>query len=271
MARRGGATPYYTPVNEISYFAWAAGDQGDFAPHAHERGPELKRQLARASIVGMNAILEIEPRARFVHCDPLCHVVAPADAPHLADEAAHFNAHCVHEAWDMIGGILHPELGGSPRHLDIIGVNYYGYNQWEHGRPNSVIGPDDPRHTPFADLLARLYARYKRPLLVSETSSHADFRPSWLHSIGDQCLRALDAGVDLHGLCLYPILDMFDWHDADAPLGMGLWELNRAEDGDQWERVEHAATFTELRRFQRRVETRLNLPAHRRVLALPTR
>ena len=107
VARRGGATPYYTPVNEISYFAWAAGDQGDFAPHAHGRGPELKRQLARASIVGMNAILAVDARARFVHCDPLCQVVAPADAPHLADEVEHFNTHCVHEAWDMIGGILH--------------------------------------------------------------------------------------------------------------------------------------------------------------------
>jgi beta-glucosidase/6-phospho-beta-glucosidase/beta-galactosidase len=271
VVRQSDAIPYYTPVNEISYFAWAAGDQGEFAPHAHGRGPELKRQLARTSIAGMNAILAVDPSARFIHCDPLCHVVAPADALHLAGEAAYFNDHCVHEAWDMIGGILYPELGGSPRLLDIIGVNYYGYNQWEHTRPDNVIGPEDPRHTPFAELLKVLYARYRRPLLVSETSSHADFRPSWLRSIGEQCLHALDAEVDLHGLCLYPILDMFDWHNAGDPLGMGLWELSRAEDSDHLERVEHEASLRELRRFQRLVEPRLSLPARRQALVTPTR
>jgi beta-glucosidase/6-phospho-beta-glucosidase/beta-galactosidase len=267
VARRSHAIPFYTPVNEISYFAWVAGDQGDFAPHAHGRGPELKLQLARASIAGMNAILAVDSRARFVHCDPLCRVVAPTDAPHLAGEAEYFNYHCVHEAWDMIGGILYPELGGSARHLDIIGVNYYGYNQWEHQRPNNVIGPDDPRHMPFAEMLTQLYARYRRPLLVSETSSHADFRPSWLHAIGDECLRALKAGVDLHGLCLYPILDMFDWHDAGAPLGMGLWDLCRADDGDQLERVEHEATLRELQQFQHRIAGILKRSAPRPALA----
>ncbi len=255
VRRRSSDVPFYTPVNEISYFAWVAGDQGDFAPHTSGCGPQLKRQLARASIAGMDAILAVDSRARFVHCDPLCRVVAPLEAPHLADEAEYFNYHCVHEAWDMLGGYKEPELGGSPRHLDIIGVNYYGYNQWEHQRPHNVLAPDDSRRKPFAELLLDLYARYQRPLILSETSSHADFRPAWLRDIGAECLRALEAGVDLHGLCLYPILDMFDWHDDGGdPLGMGLWELCPDEDGDCLERVEHRATLAELRRLQRRVQ-----------------
>src|SRR5437762_10734904 len=59
---------------------------------------------------------------------------------HLEGEAKYFNFRCVHEAWDMIGGLLEPELVGSPRLLDIIGVNYYGHNQREHQRPHSIVG-----------------------------------------------------------------------------------------------------------------------------------
>lgn len=244
--------PFYTPVNEISYFAWAAGGQGLFAPHLIDRGPELKRQLARASIAGMNAIMAVDSRARFVHCEPLVHVVAPLDAPWLADEADYFNDRCVHEAWDMIGGYLEPELGGSPRHLDIVGVNYYGYNQWEHQRPGSILSLDDPRRLPFHELLHQMQRRYDRPIVVAETASHAEFRPGWVRDIGRECLLALDHGVDLHGLCLYPIIDMFDWHeDTSAPKEMGLWELRRhADDEDRLERVLHEPTYHELRWFQ---------------------
>lgn len=256
VTRRFGPGNYYTPVNEISYFAWAGGDNGIFAPHCVGRGPELKRQLARTSICGMDAILARDPAARFVHCEPLVHVVAPADAPELAGEAEYFNRHFVHEAWDLIGGCKEPELGGSARHLDIIGVNYYGYNQWEHTRPHNVLAPCDPRRVPFSELLQRLQRRYARPVIVTETSSHGDLRPSWMRHIGDECLAAIRAGVDLHGLCIYPVIDMFDWHSRfdGMPLGMGLWELRAADAvGGSLARVPHAATFRELRRLERRL------------------
>lgn len=258
VASRTRAVPFYTPVNEISYFAWAAGDQAMFAPHQTGRGPELKRQLARAAIAGIDAIHSVDSRARFVNADPLVKVAAPCDAFWLQDEADYFNRHFVHEAWDMLAGLREPELGGSPRHLDIVGVNYYGYNQWEHTRPHSVIGPGDPRHTPFGDLLVQVYERYRSPIIVAETSSHGDLRAGWLRDIGEECLRAIRAGVELHGLCLYPILDMFDWHSACEPLGMGLFELNRApHDAACWERVLHGPMAEELRRLNAQIESLL--------------
>ena len=33
----------------------------------------------------------------------------------------------------MLCGDIEPGLGGSRKHLDIIGLNYYHENQWEHG------------------------------------------------------------------------------------------------------------------------------------------
>lgn len=259
IAQRSDTIPFYTPVNEISYFSWAAGSEALFAPHCTDRSFELKRQLARASIMGIDAILSVDKRARFVHCDPLVHAAVPFDAPHLEEEVRHFNYHVVHEAWDMIAGIKEPELGGSMRHLDIVGVNYYGYNQWEHQNPDVIIGPGDPRHVPFSELLMRLHQRYNRPIMFTETSSHGDFRASWLRDIGTECLRAMREGVDLHGICLYPILDMFDWHGTHEPKSMGLWELCRAEHDEAcWERVLHEPLVTELRRLQSRVERQVS-------------
>ena len=88
----GNGVRFYTVVNEISFFAWAGGEVGIFAPHAKGRGAELKSILAAAAIAGMRAILEVDPGARFVHCDPVVHVTEPAEAPWLQDEADYFNA-----------------------------------------------------------------------------------------------------------------------------------------------------------------------------------
>jgi beta-glucosidase/6-phospho-beta-glucosidase/beta-galactosidase len=261
VRRCGGNTPFYTPVNEISYFAWAGGEVGAFAPHAIGRGTELKRQLARASIAGMQAILSADQRARFVHCEPLVRVVAPLDAAHLADEAEHFNRRCVHEAWDFLAGIEEPALGGQRRYLDIVGVNYYGYNQWEHLRPDNVLAEEDPRRMPFRTLLYELHARYRRPIVVAETSSHGEFRASWLRDTGIECLAAMEMGVDLHGLCIYPIVDMFDWHNATdpMPLSMGLWDLHRDRHG-LLARIPHRPMVRELDRLQRRLRPSGNGP-----------
>src|SRR5690606_28098259 len=39
--------PFYCPVNEISFWAWAGGDVRLFSPCARRRGGELKQQLVR--------------------------------------------------------------------------------------------------------------------------------------------------------------------------------------------------------------------------------
>ncbi len=153
----------------------------------------------------------------------------------------------------MLGGYLEPELGGSPRHLDIVGINYYGHNQWEHQRPTNVLASHDVRRLPFAELLRRVHERYHAPILVSETASHGEFRASWLRDIGAECLRALEMGVDLQGLCIYPAIDMFPWHEEAGPLGMGLWELLREPETGVLRRVLHEPSWAEVRTLQARV------------------
>jgi beta-glucosidase/6-phospho-beta-glucosidase/beta-galactosidase len=63
--------PLYTPVNEMSFFAWAAGEVGWFYPYGKGRGGELKRQLIRACIAGINAIWDLAGD-RSTYCSRKC-------------------------------------------------------------------------------------------------------------------------------------------------------------------------------------------------------
>ena len=60
-----GERRFYAPINGIFFFAWGGGDAAYLNLFAHGRGHELKVQLARASIAAMEAIVAIDPAARF--------------------------------------------------------------------------------------------------------------------------------------------------------------------------------------------------------------
>jgi beta-glucosidase/6-phospho-beta-glucosidase/beta-galactosidase len=237
IADRSDAVPFYTPINEISFFAWAAAEVGYIHPRERECGARLKAQLVRAAIAAMEAIWEVDPRARMVHVDPLIHVVTPAGRPDLARAAADQRA-SQFDAWDMLAGGLQPELGGHPRYLDVIGLNYYHANQWEY--PDQRLrwedDPRDPRWMPLHLLLREVYHRYRRPLLISETSHFGAGRARWLCEVAGEVHRARESGVPVEGLCIYPVIDRPDWDDPEHWHHSGLWDL-RPGSGDRLERV----------------------------------
>ncbi|PTW46458.1 glycosyltransferase involved in cell wall biosynthesis [Sphingomonas faeni] len=205
-----GGTRFYAPVNEISFFAWGGGDAAYLNPFARGRGYELKVQLARASIAAMEAILAIDPAARFVHADPVINVITdparPNDAP-----AAEGHRLAQYQAWDMIAGKAWPQIGGRAALLDIVGVNFYHNNQWIHGGP--PLAYDHPLSRPLHAILADAYARYGRPIFIAETGIEGSARPAWLRMILREVKIAQSLGVPVEGVCLYPILDHPGWDD----------------------------------------------------------
>jgi beta-glucosidase/6-phospho-beta-glucosidase/beta-galactosidase len=215
---------WFTPVNEPSYFAWAAGDAALFAPHRRGSGFELKLQLARAALRGIDAIRAACPDARILNVDAVCRVVPPIDRPDLASEAEAFNRDVVFQSFDLLAGRLHPELGGTPEHLGLVGINYYWTNQWELGR-SSLLGEDDPRRLPVRDIVSDVWKRYGTDVVISETGHVGDQRPHWLRHVAAEAEALLEGGVPLRGVCLYPILGMPEWHARDQWTRMGLWDL----------------------------------------------
>ena len=225
--------PLYSPINEISFLCWAAGDVGGFIhPHARERGNELKRQLVRGAAAGIEAIWNVDRRARIVHVDPVIKVFPRRDRPDLVAEALQYDQ-SQFEAWDMLSGRTEPQLGGRPEYLDVMGLNFYHSNQWEHGgdRLRWEDEPRDDRWVPLHQLLAGLYQRYQRPICLGETSHFGSGRARWVREIGNEIAAALRAGVPVEGVCLYPVIDRPDWEDANHWHNSGLFDLLHQPDG----------------------------------------
>lgn len=210
--------PFYSPLNEISFSAWAGGEVAYFSPMGHGRGDELKQQLVRASIAAIEAIREVEPRARFVQVDPVIHVVprsqrAGAYAQAERERLAQF------QAWDMLAGLQWPGLGGKPEYLDIVGANFYPSNQWYLG--GGTLWRGEPGYRPLSGMLAELSRRYQRPVLVAETGAEGEQRVPWLRYVGEQVALAQQRGFPVEGICLYPILDYPGWtDDRHCPTGL---------------------------------------------------
>lgn len=242
---------YFTPVNEPSFFSWAGGTVGRFAPHCIGRGAELKRALVKAAIAGIDAIRSVIPTARMVNVDPLCHVLPRDDSEQARREADLFNSQAVFESWDMLAGRVAPELGGSRKHLDIIGLNYYWTNQWILGQDEQPLEEDHPNRVPLRTLIKRVYERYGGELLITETAHVDDMRPKWMAVLVEEIESLMKDGVPLQGVCLYPILGMPEWHDQARWTQMGLWELRQSE--THLERQLCEPMYHELRRAQNRI------------------
>ena len=121
---------FITPVNEISFFAWASGQVGIINPFKRRRGKELKQQLIRASIAAIEELWAIDNRTRITLIEPMINVV-PADPKKKRDvSGSEGYRQAQFEAWDMLCGRRDPELGGAEKYLDVIGGNYYVHNQW---------------------------------------------------------------------------------------------------------------------------------------------
>ncbi|MBV8807408.1 MAG: beta-glucosidase [Acidobacteriaceae bacterium] len=221
MHNESDNVPYFCPVNEISFFAWGAGDFGVLNPFARGRGQELKAQLVRAAMVAIDSIRSVAPRARFVQVDPVINVVGAPDASEAEQNAAAAHTRAQFDAWDMLSGRLWADLGGMPEYLDIVGVNYYVHNQWVYG--GKFIEASDPRYKPFHQILSAVYSRYSRPVFIAETGIEDERRPEWLRYICDEVVEAIQRGIPVEGICLYPILNYPGWDD-ERHCHAGLWD-----------------------------------------------
>jgi UDP-galactopyranose mutase len=220
--------PIFQPINEISYLSWAA-NAGELIPLSalgSQRGHELKRQLVRAALAGCDALWAVAPNARIVHTDPLIHVTGPQGGTEAQQLEAQEVSQGQFEAWDLIAGRKEPELGGAMRYLDVIGVNYYHPNQWEHPSNERLFWHlGDPRRRDAADMLRDVKLRYGRPLFIAETGHVGEGRADWLDDIASAVQRCEQRGTSIEGICLYPIVDRHDWLDPAHWHRSGLWDL----------------------------------------------
>lgn len=230
---------FYTPINEISFLAWAASATGDMGPAGLQAacptedtvisGYLVKQRLVRAALAGMSAIRAADPQARFLHVEPVVHVVPnDGDDPDHCELAERIDSY-QWQTLDMLSGRSEPQLGGHPEALDWVGMNHYHSSQWEvPGEKRLAWHLRDPRRQPLSELLHGVWRRYRRPMLVAETGHIGVGRAAWLHEVAGEALRARAMGVPLQGVCLYPLLDRPDWNDTWRWHRSGLWQVSQA-------------------------------------------
>jgi hypothetical protein len=130
-----------------------------------------------------------------------------------------------------------------------VGVNVYNFSQAQMNADGSraILGPQDERRKPLSEMLNVAWQRYSRPMAITETSGHQEHRAEWLRMTMEECMKALNAGMDLQGVCLYPIVDIPDWNSGEWAK-IGMFDI---EDQQTWERIPVDPYIQELRRWQK--------------------
>lgn len=242
---------FYTPVNEMYVTSRMSALDGVWNEELRtERGfVTAIRNVARASVLAMQAILYVKPDAVFVNSEssefhqPCC---PDPDIQRTAD----FENQRRFIALDLLYGVpvrddIHSYLidnGMTAGEYDwfmtrdaarraILGVDYYEWNE-------KVVNSDG-RLEMLGELFGwyvitmQYYNRYKRLVMHTETNTaDADAAPNWLWRQWHNVQLIRKDGVPVVGFTWYSLLDQIDWNiGLRQPVGnvfpVGLFDLNR--------------------------------------------
>ncbi|MDB5279590.1 MAG: amine oxidase [Ferruginibacter sp.] len=249
-----------TPINEVSFLSWLGGDVRGTAPYCIRQGWEVKYHLMKAYIEGIEAIRQIDSAVRILTTEPLVNIVPPLNAdPNQFAEAVRLNEDQF-QVTDMLSGRICPELKGKPEYLDILGYNYYYNNQWIIGTGDVLPWrneTNDERFLPLSKLLSVVYQRYKRPIVLSETSHPREDRPLWIKMLADECAAVLSSGLPFFGVCWYPMIDRPDWDNTNIWHESGLWD--GASTPDEIRRILHKPSAAAFMNAQARLKAAFSL------------
>lgn len=212
---------FVVPINEISFLSWHSGEVRGTVPFAVNSGWDIKYHLCKAAILGIKMLKRTNPDCHIILVEPLVEI-------HASEQQR--DVHELNEnqfqAMDIIAGRICPELGGAEDYLEILGFNYYWNCQWQ-ANAEPLDWPDtEQKRKPFSDMLQKAYERYKKPIFISETGHFGAGRAQWLDEITAECLIAQKKGVDLRGLCIYPVTDRPDWDSLANYCQCGIWDLD---------------------------------------------
>ena len=68
--------------------------------------------------------------------------------------------------------------------------------------------------------------RYGRPIVITETGTEAEAAVGWLGYVAAEVRQAQRAGVEVLGICIYPVMDYPGWDD-DRHCHCGLIEAGQ--------------------------------------------
>lgn len=230
------------PINEISFLSWLAGEAKGTVPFTKNTGWEIKYELCKAAIIAIKTIKSLLSDVVIISAEPLVKV-------HASDKFSKNQAQKLHgyqyQAMDILLGKSCPELGGSDDLIDFLGVNYYHNNQWNDAGETLPWPDRENNRIPFSEMLQEIYSRYNLPIIITETGHFSELRSQWLQEICGEVKTAINMGIVIKGICVYPIIARPDWDDLAEWHEVGFWELNSEK-----ERIPNHSYLHEFNRLQ---------------------
>jgi beta-glucosidase len=263
-SRYRGRLGAWTPMNEPQITAMRCGEQGLWPPRltGHDGYVKLVRAIVRGVVAAQRAVAEASGgQAAFAHVEATFRYVGETGA--FAEEVDLLRARRF-LIQDLLAGSVddgHPLAGylrdhgfgdddlawcaANPAHPDVLGINYYPHLTTTEYRAGEVLPVERrPRRDGWTagleELLRAFAGRYRRPLMVTETSSlgGVEQRLAWLDASLELVAGLRDQGLEIVGYTWWPLFDLADWayRDAHGPVGehlakMGLYDLEPDEIG----------------------------------------
>ena len=251
FAKRYAWLKFYTPVNEMYVTSRMSALDGVWNEQLKSERAFVNavRNVARASILMMQAILAVRRDAIFVNSES-----SEFHQPCCPDPAIRHKADFENQrrflALDLIYGVpvradiyaylldngldrdeyewfMRQDVG---RHA-ILGIDYYEWNE-------KLVNSDGQLET-LGELFGwyvitqQYFDRYRRPVMHTETNTpNADDGPSWLWRQWHNVQLIRQNGVPVVGFTWYSLIDQIDWNiGLSKALGnvfpVGLFDLNR--------------------------------------------
>ncbi|MBJ6985205.1 sugar nucleotide-binding protein [Luteimonas sp. MC1750] len=250
VATRYPWVTHYTPVNEPLTTARFSGLYGHWYPHGRDPAIFWRALHAqcRGTVLAMQAIRAVQPDARLVQTDDLGRTWS---TPRLAHQAA-FNNQLRWLGWDLLCGTVDPGhalwswlldvcaarpdeilwFAAHPCPPDIVGINHYVTSnrfldeRLERYPPDTHGGNGRERYADveavrvleghaggIGALLGEAWARYGRPIAVTEVHLHAprEDQLRWLWDSWQAACAARREGIDVRAVTVWALLGSRDW------------------------------------------------------------
>ncbi len=248
FAKRFPDLQFYTPVNEIFIAAMFSAQYGWWNEKlsSDKAFVTALKNLAKANVLAMQAILKIQPAATFIQSESTeyFHATEPKALP-LArflnqkrflslDLTYGFPINVTMYEYLLKNGMTKKEYHwftqNQVKAKCIMGNDYYVTN--EH-----LVHPDGSTQASgeifgYYVLTSQYYNRYKLPIMHTETNIKMPACKEWLLKQWANLHRLKQDGVPIIGFTWYSLLHQVDWdsalrNDAGNINELGLYDLNR--------------------------------------------
>jgi len=248
FAKRFPDLRYYTPINEIFITAMFSAQYGWWNERKSDEFSYVTalKNLCKANLMAMQAILEIQPKAIFIQSES-CEYFHPED-PNCQKRADFLNEK---RFLPLDLTVAYPSSPAMQQYLLSHGMTKEEYTWFRNNpcRGRCIVGTDyymtnehfvhpDGSTSASGDLYGyyviahQYYKRYRLPLMHTETNMKEAHAIEWLKKQWTNLYRLKMDGVPVIGFTWYSLIDQVDWdtalrEDNGRVNSLGMYDLNR--------------------------------------------